>query len=140
MAEAKHGTHTPDGQKRTRARRAAKLVTAGIVSPDATRREVDAALKAARIDFAKAARKVFTDHEDQFVHVTDVELSISQIALAPYPTLTGQVPLAYAGDLVELCQFGGGPIFARLYRLRPMGVNGVVAEALERIAELNHPT
>lgn len=134
----KHGTRTAEGQKRRTTRRATTAAEAGLVADaaTATRREVDAALKEARLEFLRSERKVWDDVADDFLHICDVEASISQLSVSPFLVVTWQVPAAYAHDLIDLMQFGGGAVFARLYRLRPMEMNDVAAQALSTLDQL----
>ena len=133
----KHGTRTAAGQKRTRERRAVKAEALGLVDPGASRREVDAAIKRHRIEFIQSGRKLWEEVADEFVHIVDLELSITQAAVFPFVTLSAQVPMAYAQDLADVVQFGGGPVFARLYKLRPRVVDHDGARLLDRLDALS---
>ena len=136
-ARAKHGTRTAEGQKRQATRKKARAVDAGLVDEDASRRDVDAAIKAARIDFMRSDAKSWDDVRDELVHVADAFGSITQAGVIPTPTMALQLPMAYAHIFPELAQYGGGPVFVRFYKQRPIPAHPAVGRALDELERLS---
>ncbi len=108
----------------------------GLVDHDASRRQVDAAIKAARIEFMRSDRKSWDEIGDEFVHIADALGTITQGSVMPSPTMTLQLPMAYAGILAELAEYGGGPVYVRFYKQRPIPASPAVARALDELDRL----
>ena len=133
--KAKHGTRTAEGQKRMAERKKAVAVELELVDGTASRRDVDAALKSTRIDFLRSMTKDWGEVEGEMLHLADIEFWPGQVGFAPFGTITFQFPLAYVHRIAELVQYGGGVVFARLYRLRPEELTDAANTAFEEIAQ-----